>query len=127
MIIFVEEHEIFRALLLLEAGVGGHHRAASVRTLEREAGQALGKHLGDLAERQLAPGTRRILHEEILAVIAFELIEGLDQEVIDRHPDGTAPIGVAAEEPRIGFARQIADAEFLAVRMEDIRMRLVDF
>src|SRR6516225_9281524 len=88
MIVFVEEHEVLRSLLVLKAGIGGHHRAAPVRSLERKPRQAFGKQLGYLTERQFLSGSRRVLDEEILAVIALEFIEGFDEEIIDRHPYG---------------------------------------
>jgi len=48
--------------------------------------------------------------------------EGTDDQRIDRHPDRSAPVRVAAEHARVGFRRQIAHPVFLAARRKDIGM-----
>ena len=46
----------------------------------------------------------RALDREVVAVVVVELLERLDEQVVDREPDRSAPVRVAAEEagPRLG-------------------------
>ena len=49
-------------------------------------------------------------------------LQGGDDEVVDRHPDGAAPVGVAAVEPRRALARRVADLVRLALHHHAGRM-----
>ena len=55
----------------------------------------------------------------------MELLQRFDQEIIDREPDRTAPVGVAAEQATIGLGRLIAHGELVAIAREDVRVILV--
>src|ERR1039458_3553767 len=54
-----------------------------------------------------------------------EFLERFDDQVIEREPDGSAPVGVAAEEAAGGFAGLIADAVVGALPGELVGMFLV--
>src|ERR1039458_4620587 len=54
-----------------------------------------------------------------------EFLERFDDQVIEREPDGSAPIGVAAEEAACRFAGLIADAVVGALPGELVGMLLV--
>src|SRR5438876_602972 len=72
-------------------------------------------------------GTSRAFDFEIVAVVMMKLLEGFDQEVIDREPDRTAPVGVAAENAGLRFGRFVADDFFFAANRDRVGMRLMKF
>src|SRR5438105_9719908 len=49
-------------------------------------------------------------------------LQRLDEKVVDRKPDGTAPVGIPAEESRRGFRRLVIHAAQLAVGLQRERM-----
>ena len=57
-------------------------------------------------------------------VVAFERLK--EQEV-DREPDRSAPVGVAAKESGRGFSRLIIDAILATAGVKDRGMLLVEF
>ena len=57
----------------------------------------------------------------------IEFLQGFDQQVVDGEPDGTAPVGVAAEKPAARFGRLVADGMGLAIYVEGVGMVLVIF
>lgn len=65
------------------------------------------------------------LNQQRLAVVLVEALEGLDEEEVDREPDGTSPVRVAAEHARARVAWPVADAELLAVDVHLPRVLVV--
>jgi hypothetical protein len=53
-------------------------------------------------------------------------LQSFDQEVIDREPDGTTPVGVSSKQVRISFARPIVDSVFVITNAENVRFFPVD-
>ncbi len=53
------------------------------------------------------------------------LLQRFDEQVIDRKPDGTAPVGVATEKPRGRIARFVVNAMLAAIEHKDVRMFLM--
>src|SRR5262245_41351249 len=62
---------------------------------------------------------------ERIAVIAVVRQQRADDECVERHPDGAAPVAVAAEHASVGFGRQIVDSVLLITDVEDIRTLFV--
>ena len=60
---------------------------------------------GHLLDGEIRAGSRRALHLEIVAVVVMEFLQRFDDQEIDREPDRSAPVGIAAEVPRFGFGR----------------------
>src|SRR5580704_11352695 len=102
------------------------HRAASVSISQEQSAKAPCQLVRDVGKAEGLPRADRVFDAEIVAVIAVEAIQRLDQQEIDRHPDRPAPIGIAAEYPRPRLARLVTDAEPVAGMLEDERMLLVD-
>ena len=50
------------------------------------------------------------------------LLQRLDQQEIEREPDGTAPVRVSAEQAGRRFRRRVVEREFLAVELQHERM-----
>src|SRR5271168_3141806 len=53
-------------------------------------------------------------------------LERLAQQRVDREPDRSPPVRVAAEQPGVRFRRDVLDPIFLAGAVEYIRMLAVD-
>ncbi len=53
-------------------------------------------------------------------------MSAFDNERVHRHPDRSPPVGVAAEHPCVRFRRQVVHAVLLAIRVEDVRVPLVE-
>src|SRR5438876_1520583 len=56
----------------------------------------------------------------------MELLQGLNDEEIDRKPDRAAPVRVAPEQPAVGFGRLVADVKIYAVVPVYVGRVLVD-
>src|SRR6185295_2988221 len=57
-----------------------------------------------------------------ITVIEVKFANRFYQQVIHRHPDGAAPIGVAAKKARVRFAWEIRHSELGATVLEDVGM-----
>jgi hypothetical protein len=64
-------------------------------------------------------GTGRAFNLEVVAVVEVEVQERPDKYGIDRHPDRTPPVGVAAEHVGVRLCGQIIHTVLLAARVED--------
>src|SRR5204863_352174 len=56
----------------------------------------------------------------------MELLQGLNDEEVDRKPDRPAPVRVAPEQPAVGFGRLVADGKIHAVVPVHVGRMLVD-
>ena len=55
-------------------------------------------------------GSRRALHLEIVAIKVVVSLQRFDDQIINRHPDRSAPIRIAPENAGRRFAWIVADA-----------------
>jgi hypothetical protein len=83
--------------------------------------------MGHLAEIFQNTRTGRAFYLEFVTVKKMVAFKGLKNQVIDWKPDRTSPIGIAAEQISITFARYIIDTIFLAVGAEDVGPGRVNF
>ena len=44
----------------------------------------------------------------LLAEIIVKTLQRFDEQIVERKPDGSAPIGIAAELPGLRFGRRVA-------------------
>src|SRR4051794_6462173 len=70
-------------------------------------------------------GTRRTFNEKIVTVVVVEFLDALYDEKIDRKPDRSAPVGVAAEQACAGLTRLVAHLVDRTVQFQPIGMLLV--
>src|SRR5215471_7227095 len=80
---------------------------------EKNAAQPPCELLCDLIEGHLLARSRRALDREVVAVVPVVLVQRANDQSVDRHPDRTSPVRVAAEHPRVRFGGQIRDAMVL--------------
>ena len=102
------------------------------RTSTRAVGQKYSdqpssKLMGHLAEIFQNTRTRRALDLEIITVKKMVTFKGLKNQIIDRKPNRTSPIGITAEQIGVTLARYIVDTIFLALGAEDVRSGRVNF
>src|SRR5579871_325975 len=90
--------------ILLEESVRPEHRPMAIRAPPEQPGEPARQGGGNLRDRAVPSRARRILNQEIVAVVVVKLLERLDQQEIDGHPHRAAPIRVTSEQPRCGFA-----------------------
>lgn len=60
--------------------------------------QAASQFNSDIVDGQETAGASRPFDFEVVSVVVMELLEGLDDEEVQREPDGAAPIRIAAED-----------------------------
>src|SRR5262245_34908865 len=111
---------VSKVRIVLKAAVAAEDGAVPIRIAKEDPVQAGGELAGDLVDRVIPTGTRWTLNLEVVAVVVVELLERFDDQVIDRHPDRSAPIRVSAKESRGGFAGLIFDREPLPIPLERI-------
>ena len=105
----------------LQLGGMAQHRAVAVFILQEDARQSARQLLGNLLDREQRAGARRAFDFEIVAVVVVEFLQRLDDQEIEREPDRSAPVGIAAEVPRVRLRRRVADREIVAVAAEHVR------
>src|SRR6516164_428724 len=112
--IFIEQHIVAEANILLLDPRIPEHRAATLLVAQKDPAQTLRQLVGHLSEMHQPARPDRAFDLEIVAVITVEPMQRLDNQEIHRHPDRTAPIGIAAEHARVCLPRDVADLEPVA-------------
>ena len=80
----------------------------------------------DLLERHHVSRTGRAFDLERFAVKEVITLERFDDEKIDREPNRSAPVRVAAEKIAGSLTRDIVDAMFFVARAEDVGLLAMD-
>ena len=65
-------------------------------------------------------GVRRVSNEEGISEEPRVSVQRLQEHEVHRHPDGSAPVGVAAEHPGGRFGRDVVDAVVPSVQVVDV-------
>ena len=97
--IFVERNALPIVGIRLQLRVLAQDRTIPLAVLEENARQPLGQFGGYFFDGNKMPRSGRAFDFEIIAVIVMKLLQRLDDEKIERKPNGAAPIGIAAELP----------------------------
>src|SRR5262244_1482311 len=113
--VFVEENVIAEVRILEGALVQAVHRPMTVLVGEEQPRKAPGKLIGYFIDGHERSGAGGALDAEVIAIVVMELLQRFDDEEIDRKPDRSAPVRVAAEQSAVGFARLVAHREIHAV------------
>src|SRR5215472_1911836 len=95
---------------------------SSVLASKKDADEATGEFFGDLIERHLPPRSSRTFHREIIPIVDVILQQATDDQSVDRHPDGSPPVGIAAEHAGVRFRGQIVNSILLITDINCIRM-----
>src|SRR5262245_7113185 len=87
-----EEQVVAEVWVARQLGMSAEDRADALAVGKEEARQSARQLGGDFVERAHAAGADGALHLEVVAVIVVELLQRLDQQVVHREPDRTAPV-----------------------------------
>src|SRR5471030_2794589 len=90
--VLMEQYEILRTRVGLQHRIGRHHGPHAFCILEKERSDAPCEVVGNLAQRKTLARSCRIFDAKLIAVVAIELIQRFDQQVIDRYPDRPSPV-----------------------------------
>ena len=123
--ILVEQDQVAPVRIFLEFLCASVDRPTAIRVAKERGGKPALDLLCHLEQRHILAGTGRALDFEVVAIKRVQVQERPDDQHIDGHPDGTPPVGVAAEHSRIRFGRQVIDFVFLAANPERERVIFV--
>src|SRR6266511_1600191 len=124
--VLVEEDEVAPVRVPREPGVAAVARARAAPLRQEAARQPFGDLPGDLGEVQQPSGAYGAFDLQPAAVEVVIALERLDEEVVDREPDRTAPVGDASEDPGRAFGGVIIDAMLHAPDPEHVRLLRVN-
>src|SRR6266436_3583262 len=71
--------------------------------------------------------TGRAFDFEIITIKEMVAFKSLKDQVINRKPDRTSPVGIAAKQIGITLAGYIVDTIFLTIRAKDVGVGRVNF
>src|SRR5215212_1543465 len=94
--VLIEQHQVAPVRVVAKLVRAAVYRPMTVLVLEKDPRKTPSDLLGNLVERHQVAGSGRTFDLEVVAVIAVILQQGSDDEPIDGHPDGSAPVRVAA-------------------------------
>ena len=120
--VFVEEDVIPEMRVIRQFVMVAEHGTTAAPVFQEKPAQTPRQLIRHILYGHEPAGAGRAFDFEIVAVIVVEFLQRFDDEIIHWHPDGSAPVGVAAEQPRVGFGRLVRDGELCPVRPEFIRM-----
>src|SRR5204862_7385645 len=95
--------------------------AGSVLVRQKDTPQSTRKLTRDLLERHHVSGTGRAFDFERVAIKEVITFESFDDQEIDRKPDGTEPVRVAAEKVAVPLTWNVIDPVFFVACAEDVR------
>src|SRR5262245_11288344 len=124
--VLIEEDEVAPVRIVLECCVPAMHWASPGRITDKDGLEAASDLRCDLEQVHQVSRTRRALDLEFIAVERVKVDQTPDDQRVDGHPHGTAPVGVAAEHPGIRLRWKIADAELRTVHVEPERVLEMD-
>src|SRR5581483_2727575 len=119
--VLVEADEVPPVRIVAEAPVVPVAGTAPAGVADEQRREATCQLARDLGERHGHARSGRTLDAEIRAVEVVVALERLDQQVVDREPDGSAPIRVPAEEKRVGFRGRVVDPVLVVADADDVR------
>src|SRR5438445_12029607 len=97
MEIFVEQNIIFPVLIFLKLLGSAIDGPPTIGIAEENTRQPASELLCYLEQGHVFPRARGTFDLEVIAVVLVEVQQTPDQYTIHRHPDRTAPVGIAHE------------------------------
>src|SRR5580658_3166200 len=122
MEIFVEKKQVLPVGIALEQFRAASDGAAALLVTNENVNEAAGDFGRHFPEIYFASRSRREFHFEVLAVVMVVLLQGFDQEIVHREPDGAAPVGIAAKNAAGGFGGFVVYAVDVAIDLDFIGM-----
>src|SRR5437660_73416 len=97
MEVLIKQDEITPVRVVLKLPGSAIDRTPALLIAQEDAGQPPRDFLGDLIEVHAPSGSCRTFHGKVIAVVGVIVQQGADDQAVDRHPDGSPPIRVAAK------------------------------
>src|ERR1700733_12520286 len=116
MEVLVEQQMILPMGILLEFLDTSEDRATAVLVTQKDAAQPCRDISGNLEKVLLDARTGWAFDLEVIAVVSEVMQQRPDDQGVDRHPDGSPPVLVAAKHPGVRFSGKIAHSVFLPTR-----------
>src|SRR4029078_4355927 len=118
--VFMKQHEITPMRIALQRLTVPVLRSPAVVPHEQpdEPAGELDRHF---PQRQHLSRPAGMLDTEGVAVIPVELLQGLDDQVVEREPHRPAPIRVSAEQPTARLRRLVLDLAEVAPRNRELK------
>src|SRR5580704_6403951 len=110
MEILVEQEQILPVRIALEKFGSACDGTATVLAADKNVDETSGDLGSHLPEVRFVAGSRRKFDFEVFPIIVVVLLQGFDEEVVQRKPDGSAPVRIAAKKAAGGFRRFVVDA-----------------
>src|ERR1043166_174704 len=127
MKILMEENVVAEVRIGRELRMILHHRSRARFILQEQTRKPPRNFLGRIIDSDELLRAGGAFDFEIITVVMMEALKRFDEQVIDRHPDWSAPIRVAAEKSAQRFAGPVANFQLTALTYEAIRIVLVTF
>src|SRR5690349_10608724 len=89
---------------------------------EKEPSQSALKLQTNLPQVQTLAGAGWAFDQKFIPEKVMEFLERLDQEEVDREPNGASPVRVAAEEPALRLSRLIVDSILIPIEPQRVGM-----
>ncbi len=123
--ILVKEQVVAEMHIALKLRAPAEYRPLAIVLPGEEPGDSLGDLVGDARDGHVVSRSGRAFDLEVVAVIAVKAVERGDDEVVERQPDRTAPVRVAAELARRRLRGAVGDDAAMAVQREFVRLGCV--
>src|SRR5712691_1578121 len=98
------------------------HRATTILILQEYVRHTARHFSRYLPKGHHISGSGWALNLEVVAQIVMKLLKRLDEQVVDREPNGATPVGVAPKQSRRRLAGLIVDAVLHALRRKLVRI-----
>src|SRR5262249_30723786 len=105
--VLIEQQEVAPMRVVLKLRRTSIDRTLSVVIALKNAHQPARDLLSDLIKIHLMTRAGGALYCKVVAVVRVILQQRSDDQSVDRHPNGTAPVRVSAKHAGIGFRWQI--------------------
>src|ERR1700674_1090804 len=120
--ILVEQNQVFPVRVVLKALDAPGDRPAAVFPSNENMNESPGNLRGHFPKVRFPGRAGRAFDFEIFAIIVVKLLQRFDQEIVQRKPDGAAPVRIAAKESAGGLCRFVIHAVELPIHVNFVGM-----
>ena len=124
--ILVKQHEIAPVRIIRVPRHIAMTWACAILVRQKDTPQPAGKFARYFLKRHHVSGPGRAFDFERVAIKEVITFERFDDQEIDREPDRTAPVRVAAEKVAVPLTRNVIDPVFFVACAEDVRFFAVN-
>lgn len=107
--VLVKEEQVPPVRISLEGAIYLESRAKSLAIPAKDIDKPFRDFIRRLPQSHPLASQGRGRNGEAVREVSMDLLQSPYQKIVQGKPDGSAPVGIAAEEPRLGFPRFITD------------------